>query len=66
MWKSQTKVKIEDLNKIMENKNNFLCICVMKEFKGKKVKNEIAIALKEESFKMEIYKFANEICFTDT
>jgi hypothetical protein len=60
LWKSQTKVKIEDLNKIMENKNNFLCICVMKEFKGKKVKNEIAIALKEESFKMEIYKFANE------
>ena len=60
LWKSQVKVKFEDLNKILQNKNNFLCICVMEEFKGKKVNDEIAIALKEESYKIEIYKFANE------
>ena len=60
LWKSQVRIKFEDLNKILTNTNNFLCICVMEEFKGKKVNEEIAIALKEEKYRIEIYKFANE------
>ena len=65
LWKSQKKIKYEDLNKILENKNNYLCLCTMEEYKGKKANYDISIALKEETFIIEIYKFVSRKLYND-
>ena len=65
LWKSQTKIKYEELNKILINKNNFLSLCTLSEYKGKQVNYDISIVLKDELFIIEIYKFESRKHYTD-
>ena len=65
LWISQKKILYEDLNKILENKNNYMCLCIIKYFKGKDVDYNTSFVLKEESFTLEIYKFDNRKQYND-
>ena len=65
LWKSQTIIKFEELNKLLENKNNFLCLCTLGEYRGKVVNYEISIVLIDEEFIIKIYKFEQKKHYND-
>ena len=65
LWKSQTTIKFEELNKLLENKNNFLCLCTLGEYRGKVVNYEISIVLIDEEFIIKIYKFEQKKHYND-
>ena len=65
LWKSQTTIKFEELNKYLENKNNFLCVCTLGEYKGEAVNYEICIVLIDEEFIIKIYKFEQKKHYND-
>ena len=65
LWISETKIKYEELNKILENKNNFMCLCNVNEYKTKQVNYDVSIVLKEESFVIEFYKFESRQHYKD-
>ena len=66
LWKSQTTIKFEELNKlILDNKNNFLCLCTLEEYKEKNVNYDISIVLIDEEFIIKIYKFEQRKHYND-
>ena len=65
LWKEEIKIKFEELNKLLENKNNFLCLCTIGEYQGKKVNYDVSIVLKDKLFNIEIYKFENRKHYND-
>ena len=65
LWKEETKIKYEELNKFLENENNFLCLCSIEEFQGKQVNYDVSILLRDESFNIEIYKFESRKHYKD-
>ena len=66
LWKSQITIKLNELNKIVSNnKNNFLCLCTLGEYKGKSVNYDISIVLLDELFIIQIYKFEQRKHYDD-
>ena len=65
LWASQKKITYEDLNDILKNKNNFMCLCTIKYYKAKEVDFNTSFVLKEELFVLEIYKFDNRKQYND-
>ena len=65
LWQSEVKIKYKQLNKLLENKNNFLGLCTIEEYQGKIVNYDASIVLKEKLFVFEIYKFASRKHYND-
>ena len=65
LWQSEVKIKYKQLNKLLENKNNFLGLCTIEEYQGKIVNYDACIVLKEKLFVFEIYKFASRKHYND-
>ena len=57
LWSSTKKIKFEDLQKLITN-NNLLLLCTIVEYKEKPLNYSASIALIEEKYTLEIYKFA--------
>ena len=57
LWLSEKKVNFEELNKLSKNQNNFVSLCTITEYKGKTVDYNCSIALIDEKYSVEIYKF---------
>jgi hypothetical protein len=57
LWISSKKIKFEDLKKLIKE-NNLLLLCTIVDYRGKNVNYNASIALIEENFTIEIYRFA--------
>ena len=57
LWSSQKKIKYEELNNLVKDPNNFMCLCTVDEYKGKTVDYNASIVLINEKYLIEIYKF---------
>jgi len=65
LWSSEKKIKYEELNKLLKNSNNFVCLCTIEEYKGKEVDYNASIVLLEDKNYLEIYKFDKRKQYND-
>ena len=65
LWISEKKINFEELNKLSKNPNNFVSLCIITEYKGKSVDYNASIALIDEKFMVDIYKFEQRKQYID-
>ena len=65
LWSSEKKIKFEELNILLKNSNNFVILCTIEEYKGKTVNYNASIALIDEKYMIEIYKFEQRKQYVD-
>ena len=65
LWFSEKKIKFEELNLLLKNPDNFVSLCTIDEYKGKIVNYNASIALIDEKFIIEIYKFEQRKQYLD-
>ena len=57
LWHSEKRIKYEELNNLLINSNNYVSLCTILEYRGKTVDYNASIALIDEKYLIELYKF---------